>query len=125
MNRRVIDVISDLLFAPTRAAKENLQAERHLSNVHLIEPQDYFQFVRLMQQAHVILTDSGGVQEEAPSLGKPVRDARRDGAPGSHRCRHGQTGRNRRGALETRQYRRMKRAVLWKCNLCLEITNER
>jgi UDP-N-acetylglucosamine 2-epimerase (non-hydrolysing) len=48
---------------------------RHLSgldNVHLIEPQDYLPFVFLMQQAHIILTDSGGVQEEAPSLGKPV-----------------------------------------------------
>lgn len=43
-----------------------------LSNVHLIEPQDYLPFVYLMQQSHVILTDSGGVQEEAPSLGKPV-----------------------------------------------------
>jgi len=43
-----------------------------LPNLHLIEPLDYFQFVRLMQQAHVILTDSGGVQEEAPALGKPV-----------------------------------------------------
>lgn len=48
---------------------------RHLSgmdNMHLIEPQDYLPFVYLMQQSHVILTDSGGVQEEAPSLGKPV-----------------------------------------------------
>ncbi|MFC3551482.1 non-hydrolyzing UDP-N-acetylglucosamine 2-epimerase [Lysobacter cavernae] len=48
---------------------------RHLSqldNVYLIEPQDYLPFVYLMQQAHLILTDSGGVQEEAPSLGKPV-----------------------------------------------------
>ncbi|CAJ0684947.1 UDP-N-acetylglucosamine 2-epimerase [Ralstonia holmesii] len=43
-----------------------------LPNVHLIEPLDYARFVRLMQRAHVILTDSGGVQEEAPSLGKPV-----------------------------------------------------
>lgn len=43
-----------------------------LPNVHLIEPLDYLAFVRLMQRAHVILTDSGGVQEEAPSLGKPV-----------------------------------------------------
>jgi UDP-N-acetylglucosamine 2-epimerase (non-hydrolysing) len=43
-----------------------------LRHLHLIEPLDYFQFVRLMQQAHVILTDSGGVQEEAPALGKPV-----------------------------------------------------
>lgn len=43
-----------------------------LPNIHLIEPLDYLLFVRLMQRAHVILTDSGGVQEEAPSLGKPV-----------------------------------------------------
>ncbi|SQG00468.1 UDP-N-acetylglucosamine 2-epimerase [Paucimonas lemoignei] len=43
-----------------------------LDNVHLIEPLDYLAFVRLMQRAYVILTDSGGVQEEAPSLGKPV-----------------------------------------------------
>lgn len=43
-----------------------------LSNVHLIEPQDYLPFVYLMQQSYLILTDSGGVQEEAPSLGKPV-----------------------------------------------------
>lgn len=43
-----------------------------LKNVHLIAPIDYLSFVRLMQRAHVILTDSGGVQEEAPSLGKPV-----------------------------------------------------
>jgi UDP-N-acetylglucosamine 2-epimerase (non-hydrolysing) len=41
-------------------------------NVHLIEPLDYVPFVYLMQRAHLILTDSGGVQEEAPSLGKPV-----------------------------------------------------
>jgi UDP-N-acetylglucosamine 2-epimerase (non-hydrolysing) len=170
MNRRIVDVVSDLLFAPTAASKDNLLAERlagriivtgntvidalhlalarigsddrlraqldahlpslskgkklllvtghrrenfgtgfdnicaalsalserpdieivypvhlnpnvrapvqarlaHCANVHLIEPLDYFQFVRLMQQAHVILTDSGGVQEEAPALGKPV-----------------------------------------------------
>jgi UDP-N-acetylglucosamine 2-epimerase (non-hydrolysing) len=43
-----------------------------LPNVHLIKPLDYLSFVRLMQLAHVVLTDSGGVQEEAPSLGKPV-----------------------------------------------------
>lgn len=43
-----------------------------VSNVHLIEPQDYLPFVYLMKRAHIILTDSGGIQEEAPSLGKPV-----------------------------------------------------
>lgn len=43
-----------------------------INNVHLIEPQDYLPFVHLMTRATVILTDSGGIQEEAPSLGKPV-----------------------------------------------------
>ena len=43
-----------------------------IGNVHLIEPLDYLPFVYLMHRAHLILTDSGGVQEEAPSLGKPV-----------------------------------------------------
>jgi len=43
-----------------------------LPNVHLIEPLDYLSFVALMNRATLILTDSGGVQEEAPSLGKPV-----------------------------------------------------
>jgi len=43
-----------------------------VEHVHLIEPQDYLPFVYLMSIAHIILTDSGGVQEEAPSLGKPV-----------------------------------------------------
>ena len=43
-----------------------------LARVHLIEPQDYLPFVYLMHACHLILTDSGGVQEEAPSLGKPV-----------------------------------------------------
>ena len=40
--------------------------------IHLIEPQDYIPFCNLMKKACIILTDSGGVQEEAPSLGKPV-----------------------------------------------------
>ncbi|MCH4565041.1 UDP-N-acetylglucosamine 2-epimerase (non-hydrolyzing) [Halomonas sp. EGI 63088] len=43
-----------------------------IDNVHLIAPQDYLPFVYLMKRAHIILTDSGGIQEEAPSLGKPV-----------------------------------------------------
>lgn len=45
---------------------------KNLSNVHLIEPLDYLPFVYLMMRSYLILTDSGGVQEEAPSLGKPV-----------------------------------------------------
>ena len=41
-------------------------------NIRLIEPLDYEPFVYLMSRSHLILTDSGGIQEEAPSLGKPV-----------------------------------------------------
>ena len=40
--------------------------------IHLIDPLEYAQFSTLMKKSHLILTDSGGVQEEAPSLGKPV-----------------------------------------------------
>ncbi|HER26348.1 MAG TPA: UDP-N-acetylglucosamine 2-epimerase (non-hydrolyzing) [Rhodospirillales bacterium] len=43
-----------------------------LSNVHLIEPKDYLPFVFLMERSYLVITDSGGIQEEAPSLGKPV-----------------------------------------------------
>lgn len=47
-------------------------------NVILLEPQTYLPFIYLMMNAHIILTDSGGVQEEAPSLGKPVLVMRED-----------------------------------------------
>ncbi len=43
-----------------------------LPNVHLIDPLDYEPFVYLLKHCHLVLTDSGGIQEEAPSLGKPV-----------------------------------------------------
>ncbi|MBL8521419.1 MAG: UDP-N-acetylglucosamine 2-epimerase (non-hydrolyzing) [Betaproteobacteria bacterium] len=52
-----------------RVVEERL---RGLSRVHLIDPLDYVHFCHLMNGAVLILTDSGGVQEEAPSLGKPV-----------------------------------------------------
>lgn len=49
-----------------------------INNIHLIEPLDYEPFIFLMKHCYLVLTDSGGIQEEAPSLGKPVlvmRDA--------------------------------------------------
>lgn len=52
-----------------------LTVERTLAgvpNIKLLEPLDYVPFVDLMRKAHLLLTDSGGIQEEAPSLGKPV-----------------------------------------------------
>jgi len=44
----------------------------NVNNVHLIEPMEYLSFIKLMDESYLILTDSGGIQEEAPSLGKPV-----------------------------------------------------
>jgi len=43
-----------------------------IDNVHLIKPLEYEPFVFLLSKSHLVLTDSGGIQEEAPSLGKPV-----------------------------------------------------
>jgi UDP-N-acetylglucosamine 2-epimerase (non-hydrolysing) len=45
---------------------------KDIDNIYLIEPQKYLPFIYLMMRSHIILTDSGGIQEEAPSLGKPV-----------------------------------------------------
>lgn len=42
------------------------------AHIHLVPPQDYLPFVYLLKRAHFVLTDSGGIQEEAPALGKPV-----------------------------------------------------
>lgn len=53
--------------------REIVQAELgHLPGVHLIEPLEYEPFANLMAQVAIVLTDSGGIQEEAPALGKPV-----------------------------------------------------
>lgn len=54
------------VIGPVRAALGDTR------RVHLISPQDYLPFVALLQQCHIVLTDSGGLQEEAPGLGKPV-----------------------------------------------------
>jgi UDP-N-acetylglucosamine 2-epimerase (non-hydrolysing) len=48
------------------------EALRGVKGVHLIEPQDYLPFVYLLSKCYLVITDSGGVQEEAPSLGKPI-----------------------------------------------------
>ncbi len=53
-----------------RAVTDEMLAGRE--RVHLIEPLEYLPFVHLLKKAHIVLTDSGGIQEEAPSLGKPV-----------------------------------------------------
>ena len=43
-----------------------------IKNIHLIEPLDYLSFIKLMDLSYIILTDSGGIQEEGPTLGKPI-----------------------------------------------------
>jgi UDP-N-acetylglucosamine 2-epimerase (non-hydrolysing) len=53
----------------TEPIRRNLKGH---PNIRLIEPLDYVSFVDLMRRAYLIVTDSGGIQEEAPSLGKPV-----------------------------------------------------
>lgn len=69
--RSDIDIVYPVHLNPNvRGPVTELLAGRR--NIHLIPPQSYLGFVRLMQRAHLILTDSGGVQEEAPSLDKPV-----------------------------------------------------
>jgi UDP-N-acetylglucosamine 2-epimerase (non-hydrolysing) len=58
---------------PNPLVREAIQPSvRGLDNVRLVEPLSYGGFVRLLSRASIVLTDSGGVQEEAPSLGKPV-----------------------------------------------------
>ena len=69
--RQDVAVIFPVHLNPNVRAVMN-QALAQLSNVALIEPLDYPHFVRLLSIAEIMLTDSGGVQEEAPALGKPV-----------------------------------------------------
>ena len=75
--RRIADTNPDVEILYPVHLNPNVQepVNRLLSgqpNIRLIEPQDYLPFVYLMNRAYLILTDSGGIQEEAPSLGKPV-----------------------------------------------------
>lgn len=51
---------------------QTIFGENKLSNMFFIEPLEYFPFIYLLDNSHIILTDSGGIQEEAPGLGKPV-----------------------------------------------------
>lgn len=55
-----------------RGPINELFAENSRNNLFFIEPLDYFEFVLMMENSYLVLTDSGGVQEEAPGLGKPV-----------------------------------------------------
>ncbi|MBD3808252.1 MAG: UDP-N-acetylglucosamine 2-epimerase (non-hydrolyzing), partial [Epsilonproteobacteria bacterium] len=71
LNNPEIDIVYPVHLNPNvqKPVKEILS---NISNVYLIEPLQYEQFIYLMDKSYFIITDSGGVQEEAPSLGKPV-----------------------------------------------------
>lgn len=69
--RRDVQLVYPLHLNP-RVREPVLQMLGANERIHLLEPQEYLPFVYLMQNSHLILTDSGGIQEEAPSLGKPV-----------------------------------------------------
>jgi UDP-N-acetylglucosamine 2-epimerase (non-hydrolysing) len=71
LNNPDIDIVYPVHLNPNvqKPVKEILS---DVSNVYLIDPLQYEQFIYLMRQSYFIITDSGGVQEEAPSLGKPV-----------------------------------------------------
>ena len=70
-NRDDLEIIYPVHRNPnvTGPVEENLARQ---PNIHLLEPLDYLSFVYLMQRCTIILTDSGGIQEEAPAFGKPV-----------------------------------------------------
>lgn len=66
---------TELIFPVHKNPRVSQLANKVLANthrIHLIEPLDYLPFVALMNRSYLVLTDSGGMQEEAPSLGKPV-----------------------------------------------------
>lgn len=66
-----VQVIYPVHLNPNVQEPVNRMLGKH-ENIHLVPPMDYLPFVRLMSRSHLIITDSGGIQEEAPSLGKPV-----------------------------------------------------
>jgi UDP-N-acetylglucosamine 2-epimerase (non-hydrolysing) len=71
INNKDVDIVYPVHLNPNvqKPVKEMLS---NVDNVHLIEPLQYEAFLYLMNKSHFVITDSGGVQEEAPSLGKPV-----------------------------------------------------
>lgn len=70
-SRKDVQVVYPMHMNPN-VRKPVTESLGHLDNVHLIEPLDYLSFLYMMRKSYLIMTDSGGVQEEAPSLGKPV-----------------------------------------------------
>ena len=74
LNKKILLVIDDAYaeYMKNKDYLSGLDLFKNKDNVFLIEPQEYLSFCYLMERASIILTDSGGIQEEAPALGKPV-----------------------------------------------------
>ncbi|MFV0269190.1 MAG: non-hydrolyzing UDP-N-acetylglucosamine 2-epimerase [Draconibacterium sp.] len=71
VRKAITDVFGDHVIARSDEGATR-QPVHHSSNTYFIEPLDYLPFVHLMSSSYLVLTDSGGIQEEAPGLGKPV-----------------------------------------------------
>ncbi|MFC1761257.1 non-hydrolyzing UDP-N-acetylglucosamine 2-epimerase [Planctomycetota bacterium] len=72
LNPNVREPVNRLLGAAVQNKSTLKNQHSKINNIHLIEPLSYLPFVAMMERAKIVLTDSGGVQEEAPGLGKPV-----------------------------------------------------
>ena len=71
LNNKNVEVVYPVHLNPN-VKKPVFNILSSISNIHLIDPVEYLTFIRLMNKSYLILTDSGGIQEEAPSIGKPV-----------------------------------------------------
>lgn len=71
-NNEDVEVIFPMHKNPSIRELAHKYFDKHRKKVHLIEPLEYVEFTNLMAKVYLIMTDSGGIQEEAPALGKPV-----------------------------------------------------
>lgn len=67
-----IEIVFPIHYSPAIRDAAKSAGLYEISNIHIIDPLDYPNLVYLMEKSYLVLTDSGGIQEEAPSLGKPV-----------------------------------------------------
>jgi len=77
LERRDIEIIYPVHLNP-KVLNPVSKILENVEGIHIIKPEDYLSFVYLMNRSNIILTDSGGIQEEAPSLGKPVLVVRKN-----------------------------------------------
>lgn len=71
-NNEDVEVIFPMHKNPAIRELAHMYFDEYMEKIHLIEPLEYVEFANLMDKVYLIMTDSGGIQEEAPALGKPV-----------------------------------------------------